>query len=423
MLDQSFSPENLVRLVTVRDLMRFNLRGGRAQSLQIATELAEKIAAGNYQFSPFYRKVANGKSIYTASTIQDQLVMHKLNDNLRRLYKVRQANRDAITRQVKSLLEEAVPTTILRTDVSGFYENISGDKILSFLGESHLLSPKSKALLSSFFSSPEMISIGGLPRGISLSATFSEIYMRRFDRAVKEIDGVYYYARFVDDIIVFDFKNGAEILDKVERCLPEGLSLNSDKTDVKKVVSCRSSPTCKKNKCKCEYRDAPYLGIEYLGYLYSFPDIAGKSSVKKSPRPVDVRIAKSKINKLKARIIKAVLDHSKNRNFNLLVSRFKYLTGSRILHVGGGKKSRLKTGVFYNYRLLTGYDDLKNLDEFARKSITARRGWLGSKLVGKLTATDCKRMFEISFEGAYKKRITHSFKPLELSLIKRCWKK
>ncbi|EPM56853.1 phage-related reverse transcriptase/maturase family protein, partial [Pseudomonas syringae pv. actinidiae ICMP 19103] len=39
-------------------------------------------------------------------------------------------------------------------------------------------------------------------RGLALSATITEIVMQDFDNSIKELDGVFYYGRYVDDIIV-----------------------------------------------------------------------------------------------------------------------------------------------------------------------------------------------------------------------------
>ncbi|EGH68896.1 hypothetical protein PSYAC_29236, partial [Pseudomonas syringae pv. actinidiae str. M302091] len=38
--------------------------------------------------------------------------------------------------------------------------------------------------------------------GLALSATITEIVMQDFDNSIKELDGVFYYGRYVDDIIV-----------------------------------------------------------------------------------------------------------------------------------------------------------------------------------------------------------------------------
>lgn len=43
----------------------------------------------------------------------------------------------------------------------------------------------------------------GLPRGLGISAVLSELRMKYFDLSLRRVEGVYYYARFVDDIIVF----------------------------------------------------------------------------------------------------------------------------------------------------------------------------------------------------------------------------
>lgn len=46
----------------------------------------------------------------------------------------------------------------------------------------------------------------GLPRGICFSSYLAEIYLRSFDESVKNMDGVLFYRRYVDDILILTIK-------------------------------------------------------------------------------------------------------------------------------------------------------------------------------------------------------------------------
>ena len=61
------------------------------------------------------------------------LILRKLNDNIKRIYKEEQANRRLIISQLKVLLEESCPKWIIRSDIKSFYESINHNRILSKL--------------------------------------------------------------------------------------------------------------------------------------------------------------------------------------------------------------------------------------------------------------------------------------------------
>ena len=59
-----------------------------------------------------------------------------------------------------------------------------------------------ESLADKMGSLPPQHSADGLPRGIDISATLSELFMADLDSEIKKIDGIFFYARYVDDIIV-----------------------------------------------------------------------------------------------------------------------------------------------------------------------------------------------------------------------------
>lgn len=92
---------------------------------------------------------------------------------------------------------------VVRLDVRHFYESINREAILMKLVEDARLSYTTLDLLQTLFKNPIIASSTGLPRGLGISAELSELYMKYFDLSIRRVGGVYYYARFVDDIIVF----------------------------------------------------------------------------------------------------------------------------------------------------------------------------------------------------------------------------
>ena len=66
------------------------------------------------------------------------------------------------------------------------------------------MSNETKQLLEKIFNKVQQPN--GLPRGLNISATLAELYMKDFDHNIVTTDGVFYYSRFVDDIIIFSYK-------------------------------------------------------------------------------------------------------------------------------------------------------------------------------------------------------------------------
>jgi len=123
-------------------------------------------------------------------------------------------------------VKEELPMTILQFDIKDFYEEFGQEGILEKVLSDSLLSHHSKRLLKDLFAAPGLKRCKGLPRGVCVSATLSEIAMREFDRDVRQLNGVYYYARYVDDIIVFAYRDTKSIRLGLEGALPKGLRLN-----------------------------------------------------------------------------------------------------------------------------------------------------------------------------------------------------
>lgn len=103
--------------------------------------------------------------------------------------------------------------------------------------------------------------ISGLPRGINISATLSEYFMRSFDKEIRKISEFYYYARFVDDIIIFSTKEITKsTLKQISQLLPEGLTLNLEKTNIVRFDN--DSSFLMKNK-----PSITFLGYQFFKYV------------------------------------------------------------------------------------------------------------------------------------------------------------
>lgn len=202
MLDQTFSPRNLMRLLYKEDPKKFLRNINREDYESEMKRLSQIINDDNFAFGKLSSASINNKRVLIPNEFKDILALRKVNDNLKRIYGVRQSDRNDIVRHVVCMLEEPVPFFVYKLDIKDFYESINRDRILNKIAKSSIVSYKTKRLIKGFFDLPHLILETGLPRGIGLSATMSELYLEDFDDKIKRTNSVFYYARYVDDIII-----------------------------------------------------------------------------------------------------------------------------------------------------------------------------------------------------------------------------
>jgi len=343
----------------------------------------------SFQFSDF--KIIDKYLNLLEMDIHELLVLRKLNNNIKRLYKIKQADRNSIIKQVQVLLTETSKEIyITRLDIRNFYSSIDRNKILKKLLENdYLLSYHSKYLLQKlFFDHGQISNHAGLPFGLNLSATLSELYMRDFDKNIRNIDGVYYYARYVDDIIVFSYKN----ID-IQKTINEKKYLHSE---------------LKFNQDKCKTvlaHDRDFL-LDFLGYKFEYEN-----------NSLSISISKNKINKIKSRIIHAFLDFFKRGDFTLLEKRIIFLTSNYIIYENENRK--LKGGLSYNYNLINNYNVIQELDTFLVKTIFSKNGSFGKRNC--LTKEQKEKLKKYTFHFGFHQKVLYKFSRQEHSSIKRCW--
>jgi hypothetical protein len=424
MLDQSFSLKNFRRLISFRDFGKYEMGKEEAEIITTLNDVVDKINKSDYTFTTLIQVEDDDNTIYSPSNIEDEFALRKLNDNLKRLYKFKQANRFLIIEQIKTLLLEEVPMSIVKLDIKKFYETINKEKIYKKLIDDPLLSFQSKQILKNFFLLPETAALTGLPRGINISAALSEILMRDFDKKMAQQAGVYFYARYVDDIIIFTFQNPKEIAKKANDILDfeTGLKLNKQKT---KIIQrkCRCIPVCTcigickcNSNCKCKHEASEMKFFEYLGYRFSFSDIAKHSN------HLVITLSKSKIKKIKTRIVLSFLDFIKTKDIDLLERRVAFLASNFVVK-RNKKQETLNAGIFYNYPHINekGLNELDNLTLFLRKIINSKNHSFGNKLNAQITPANRLVLSKYSFKAGFTNRRVKYFTPMEINAIKKCW--
>lgn len=445
-MNQTFQRQQLIRLCKKAEFIDF---GMNLKKLDDSLDISyEKIANDSFEFS-----LKQVSEYILTKDLPNKLILRKLNDNIKRIYKDEQANRRIIISQVKTLLSETCPFWVIKTDIKSFYESIDRERLISKFNDDSILSYQSMFLMKRIFENQILVGKSGVPRGMNISATMSELYMRKFDRWVRSFDSVYYYARFVDDIIIFSnsLKDSLSLIESLNiqlELLAKGLSINPKKTELFDGKTLQSLQTLngksisKKSKHK----------LEYLGYSFSKMIMPEKIVQKKfqninklrytiasnysiiETNPVSfilldtiqrekhsnliVSVADKKIKKIKTRIIKAFLDFSKKKDFNLLEMRIQFLTGNYSISKSEEGNS-LRAGIYYNYLQVSSHSVFKELNQLLRKSIYSKSSNFGAKIG--LSNIQKNKLSKYCFLAGFEKKVFFEFSYIEMQQIIKCW--
>ena len=235
----------------------------------------------------------------------------------------------------------------------------------------------------------------GMPRELSISSIMFELYLKYLDIEIKRMNGVFYYARFVDDIIIFCNNKVAQ--DSVWNKIPEMLSPIGLKLNNKKSYKWDSFQLNTK--------------LTYLGYTF----------LPKGKKDVEVLIAEKKINVIKTRITKSFVRYAKDGNFAVLKNRIKFLTGNFTLY-NPTTLLPIKVGIFFNYCMATSKTELLELDLYYQRILHCKTGRLGSRLATRMSTSQRKELTKYSFVFGFDHHVNHYFTSAMLADITNCWR-
>lgn len=317
--------------------------------------------------------------------------MKLLDRFVRRIYKVRQADRNRIVRQLTTLLRDSGDHHIIRFDIQDCYESIKLADLVKKMEDDSILAPQCIKIFKQIHNQLSVDhTMDGLPRGLTISPTLAELYLRALDRKIAAHENVIYTARYVDDIVVIIPKNNdSETMNYIKDQLNElGLKLNS-------------SPE------KSYSGSTKSAKFDYLGYSIEV------TSKKDKPNNVELRIAKKKLDRLKKRVAISLNEFRKSKNFQLLKRRLEYLC--MLKTVRKGKNGNLLAGLAHNYQYVTDdFSCLKSIDGFLCNSIKRGRYCL--------SPTEIDTLKKISIYGNTKKRNVGKFSNKQTIQIMQAWK-
>jgi hypothetical protein len=394
----------------IKEFKRFCKQNEHIDSV-LKTEL--EVACQNISNETFDFNLKQVGDYFVANDLPHQLILRKLNDNIKRIYKDKQANRKTIISQIITLMEETCPNWIIKTDIKSFYESIDRERLLAKFKDDSILSYYSLYLLDKLFFNSALQSSTGVPRGMNISATLSEIFMRKFDKWVRNYSGVFYYARFVDDIIIFTYSKQSalsflKVLNENLNEFADGLTINQHKTKLFDGITLEQLNITDGTKLKKDNF------LEYLGYKFS-------KKQEKKITILEISIADKKIKKIKSRITWSFADYIKNTNFDLLENRIQFLTGNYSIKKNA-EGNDLRAGIYFNYSQLNNMAVLDELNTYYLKTLYCRNGNFGNKLNSKLTPTNKNQLKKYCFRAGFENKIYYAFNSTQMAEITKCWK-
>lgn len=363
---------------------------------RVAARLNQALSLRAFEIGRYTKHIKAGRSFYTADDDLTPEALRRINNILRTFYKVRQSDRNLICSQTAKFLTEAPVPNIVRIDLKSFYSNIKQDLLLDKIAKDRILCPYTFRLLKQAIH-PEFNSHeAGLPEGICLSATLSELYLRKWDQEILKASGCLYYSRFVDDILIFTCEDPQIVFRRVESIL-EGIALiNHDKKYI-------YDSTCNQKA------DFSYLG-------YRFRALPGQ-------KKVEIEIAPKKISRIKTKVVLSILQFGRDQNCGDLYSRLKYLTSNSLLY-SHSRAAPIKSGIYYTYPLLTEQQaerQTRKLDRFLYKTIFSKNGRLGACL-STLNHRDRVCLTKNNFRAGYKNRKTLVYPLDQIEKITKPWR-
>lgn len=410
-MDHSFTPENFLKITTKLDPKKHKMGRSKKEYLRFHARSIETLKKRDFKINEVMTsKTAHGNIKHIDRSASHAIfAVRKANQNIKHTYKVKPANRDKIVRQVIELLGSSEPKAVLRLDISKFYESIPVGRVATTILDDYRLNYETKNVLYSLYEGKGNSGYSHLHRGLSLSSTMSEMFMERTDKKISTIDGVYYYARFVDDIIVFCTGKPEKIIKEIKRTLPKELKLNSKKTSLVNI---------KFDENNKFFLHSPNNSFEYLGYRFSI-------SVSKKKVSVDVGIAEEKKEKIKTRLILSAKQLLKNGDKKLFFDRVKFLTSNHRIK-GSYGRNKLFSGIHFNYRAMEGKagssQSLKELDCFLNALLFRKNSKISRRLRSQLTKKEIMAISQYSFNEGFQRKRINNLSEKRISEIKKAWK-
>lgn len=405
MLRQDFSINSLLKITTKNEIIKFKLGRDESEYKVSLQSISEYLINENQIIDNLYCKKERNKIIYSTKSANTHYALKKISVDLKKLYKIEVSNRDDISEQIYRIFEQSSSFSIIRLDIKSFYENIKYEIILKKINKDKLLSVKSIKILNEL----RLFIDDGLPRGLSISPILSEIFMKDVDSEIKNLNDVYYYGRYVDDIIIISPQKYESILEKtVEILIKNNLAINNKKyfKNIEKIDNDKKSNSS---------------SFDYLGYKYIIETISYSKK-----RIVKAELSNTKKRKIKTRIIHSLLDRVYNTTYSdkeeLLIKRLKVLSSNYSITYNECSKANLKAGMFYSHRLVNNYGIFNEFNQFLSKALYCKNKSFFGKAMAQISFSEKSYIIKnICFVSGFKDKHFIELEKNEMDRVKKCW--
>ena len=210
----------------------------------------------SYQFAPLLKleKNKNGggvRNLYIPR-IRDQVVIRAMHEDIVNTSRQHNINLKLpspakVIESFRASITNFKDPVVLRTDIQSFYDSVPRDKVIELavgLGLNEftvkLLTNWSDNLMarSPWISGKATdFKVNGLPQGLSISASLSELWATQIDNIFQE---KYHYFRYVDDIAILceSIEEATLLFQKINHEVSQlGLILSTNKTEILKLSS------------------------------------------------------------------------------------------------------------------------------------------------------------------------------------------
>ncbi|KTS14716.1 antiviral reverse transcriptase Drt3a [Pantoea dispersa] len=417
MHDQSFNTRTLSYCFKPIDFQKWRNLGSSEEKEKVIKSAVKRAQTGflGYQLSS---SVIRGKTVYWVNELADILVLRKIKSNIATKNKVKMTPRSVIVDAVKMFISECSQFRLYRLDVKSFYESFDQTYIFKKIDDVTGVDVRSKQLLKEFMYEFYVNGGKGIPRGLSISSFLSDYLMHEFDELIRNLPHVFYYARYVDDIILITdgFEDDKLLMDDLRQALPAGLEFNNKKYFVSDGLAKAGKANSKKPKSKL-------MTFEYLGYSFSISDNVSECSIRGLVRDVEIDLSQAKINKLKSRIMHSIISYNKNKNFDLLCERLKFLSTNFSVLDSERTLKRL-SGIYYNYPMVDSMNSvgLAELDKFLKKAVLSSSGKVFYEFHLNLNQIQKYKVLKFSFVRGHSKCHFFHYSAKKMKRIQECWK-
>lgn len=416
MLDASFRTRSLMDLVRVeKDPADFTFN---ATEVPARVENALARIRGNGRCFHFNTTRKNGRKICVPRDYETALLLRRLNANIRHLTKVRQADRHYVVSCIKQICGNGLPFVVAKFDIKKFYDSVNTDVLREVCREKIRTSDTTRMMIDKFFDDLKTAGICGVPAGLALSGTLSEVLLRNFDRVISASEGIHFYSRFVDDIIIIASPDltDADLTTLVTESLPDGLLINTD-PEKKSFLLLPKGTSGMDDKLR---------SFNYLGYKFTISDTVALSNHDKtlSARKVIVDISPSKIKKRKTRFILSVKQYLRDGVQEDLIDRFLLINSGYTFYDRGSGKW-ISSGLCNSYPLVDFPSAaLKELAIYYRGIFSSPSSKLSGRLgLAPLLRRNRKRIQYFDLNAHVKERKFVGFSDEKLGHLMEVWRR